>query len=39
MKKLVQTVNRPFVLVTALLTAFAVIVAKVFMTKDPDDQD
>jgi len=39
MKKLVNTINKPIVLIATLLTALAVILAKFFMTKDEDDKE
>jgi len=39
MKKLVNTINKPIVLIATLLTALAVILAKFFMTKDENDKE
>jgi|GEM_PF-3566659 len=37
MKKIVTAINKPIVLIATLLTAFAVVLAKFFMTKDEED--
>ncbi len=39
MKKLAKTVNKPIVLIATLITAFCVIIAKFFMTKDDGDEE
>jgi len=38
MKKFIKSCNKPFVIIATLLTAFAVVLAKFFMTKDEDDK-
>jgi len=38
MKKVIKTCNKPIVIVGALISAIAVILAKFFMTKAADDE-
>lgn len=39
MKKLAKTINRPIIIIVALISALAVILAKFFMTKNKDGDD
>jgi len=39
MKQIIKTINKPIVIIATLLTAFAVVLAKFFMTKDDNDKD
>jgi len=39
MKQIVKTINKPIVLIATLLSAFAVVLAKFFMTKDENDKE
>jgi len=39
MNKAIKKLGKPVVLITTLITAFAVILAKIFITKDNNDKD
>ena len=39
MKKTIKIINKPIVLIAALFSALAVILAKIFMTKCEDEKD
>ncbi len=39
MKKVIKCCNKPIVLIGALITAIAVVLAKFFMTKDSKDEE
>ncbi|MDP3899884.1 MAG: hypothetical protein Q8Q23_02275 [bacterium] len=39
MKKVIKTINKPIVLIAALIAGIAVVLAKIFITKENDDKD